>query len=139
MRIVVLLIAIASSALLLSPHHAHACMGAMLEHTIFFTKPPEPAFDADVIAVITVQSVTPDGVMRAEVNKVKQGPIAVGNVVTVEYQVSSCGPNHDAGEKGLIIAKSARNTDGAWTLYPYKRRLSDAHITNPNNTKGEPQ
>lgn len=132
-------VAIAFSAILLCTSHAHACMGAMLEHTIFFTKPPEPAFDADVIALITVQSVTPEGMMRATVNKVKQGPIAVGDVVTIEYQVSSCGPNHDAGENGLIIAKSAKSIDGAWTLYPYKRRLSDGHITKPNNIKGEPQ
>jgi|GEM_PF-4333369 len=115
---------------------SHACLGPMLEHTIFFTKPPEPAFDADVIAVVTVQDVQPSGVMKALVNKVKQGPIAVGDVVTIEYQISSCGPNHDAGEKGLIIAKSGKDMTGNMVLYPYTRSFSGDSTYPPKTAAG---
>jgi hypothetical protein len=83
-----------------------------------------------------------DGIASARITQVFQaspGSIRQGNSpkerlrqrVLLKYNFTSCGPNHQVGEKGTIFAKLSVNKKGEITLYPYLRRYGDGRIFPP--------
>jgi hypothetical protein len=109
----------------------HACMGRILEDTLFFDGLPEPQLEADVIARVVLSDVE-RGRARAEVVEVVTTSgveVHEGQHFMLEYAFSSCGPNHRDGDQGMIIAKLAYGDERV--LLPYLRRFSDGRITPP--------
>jgi hypothetical protein len=117
---------------MLMPPPAEACLGQILEHTVFFDKMPELKLDADVVAKVILEDVK-DGLASARIIQVEvsAGNIHPGDKVQLKYSFSSCGPNHKNGEEGIIIAKSTLNDKGEIVLHPYERRYSDSRIEQP--------
>lgn len=109
----------------------HACMGRILEDTLFFDALPQPPLEADVIARVALSEVD-GGRARAEIVEVVTTSgveVHEGQHFMLEYAFSSCGPNHRDGDQGMILAKLA---DGdKRVLLPYLRRFSDGRITSP--------
>ena len=109
----------------------HACMGRILEDTLFFAALPQPPLEADVIARVVMSEVD-GGRARAEVVEVvatSGAEVHEGQQFMLEYAFSSCGPNHRDGDQGMIIAKLADGDEPV--LLPYLRRFSDGRITPP--------
>lgn len=123
---------------LLVPTQVHACLGAILEDTLFFDAIPNMQPDADVIAKVSLLDVSVldfyKGTATARVLQVLKTPderIHQGSMISIKFMVSSCGPNHERGNEGIIIAKAGSDSEGRLVLYPYMRRYSDARITAP--------
>jgi hypothetical protein len=100
---------------------ASACLGPMLEHTIFFKQAPADT-KADLVAQGTLEEVrnnppknandrVPTATAVVRLTQVFQGKAKAGERVTLQYEVSSCGPNQRVGEKGMIIAKASAAGD----------------------------
>ena len=95
----------------LSAPQAHACRGGVVENTLFFDKIPPSLISAkaDVIAQVVLLEVN-NGYATAKVTQVVNASgvnIHQGDKVFLKYNFSSCGPNHKAGSKGMVIAKWA--------------------------------
>ncbi len=119
--------------LLLIALPADACLGRILEYSIFFEKIPASEFKTDVLVKVVLENVK-DGMASARVTAVLQAPtgnIRQGDRVLLKYNFSSCGPNHGVGEKGIIFAKLLIDKQGQRTLYPYMRRYGDGRIFPP--------
>lgn len=109
----------------------HACMGRILEDTLFFEALPEPQLEADVIARVVLSDVD-GGRARAEIVEVVATSgveVHEGQQFMLEYAFSSCGPNHRDGDQGMIITKLADVDERV--LLPYLRRFSDGRIATP--------
>ena len=109
----------------------HACMGRILDDTLFFDGLPGLQLEADVIARVVLSEVE-RGRAKAEIVEVvtTSGVEAhEGQHFMLEYAFSSCGPNHRDGDQGMIIAKLADGDERV--LLPYLRRFSDGRITPP--------
>jgi len=109
---------------------AHACRGPSLEYRLFFANLPDPLPDADIVAKVILLDVSIEdyriGLATARVYQVieaAEGGIEAGDVLSLKYPYSSCGPRHRAGESGTIMAIAG--TDGAVVWYPYLYRESD--------------
>jgi hypothetical protein len=112
---------------------ADACLGRVLEYSIFFEKMPAAKLKTDVVVKVALEDVK-DGIASARVTQVFQAPTGIvrqGEKVLLKYNFSSCGPNHHAGEQGTIFAKFSVNKKGERTLYPYLRRYGDGRIFPP--------
>ena len=110
----------------------HACMGRILEDTLFFEALPQPPLEAGVIARVVISEVD-GGRARAEVVEVVATSgveVREGQQFLLDYAFSSCGPNHRDGDQGMIIAKLADGDERV--LLPYMRRFSDGRITPPS-------
>lgn len=130
-----LLVALASCFLLLASP-AHACRGP--GETLFVETIPNPQPDADVILKVTLldSSVSEfyKGRATAIVLQVLKAPdekLSQGSIVTMNYMVSSCGPDPTNGSEGTIIARTGADAEGRFVLYPYLRRYEDGRITAP--------
>ena len=109
-----------------------ACMGRILEDTLFFAALPQPQLEADVIAQVVLSDVD-RGRARAEIVEVVTTSgveVQEGQHFLLEYAFSSCGPNHRDGDQGMIIAKWPDGDERV--LLPYMRRFSDGRITPPS-------
>jgi hypothetical protein len=99
---------------------ALACLGPPMEKTIFFDKvPPDffpgSEFRADVVAGVVLENVHDNGtnvIVTALVTKTIKGTVKAGERITIQYVVSSCGPSHKEGEKGMIAAQFADTGKG---------------------------
>jgi len=110
----------------------HACMGRILEDTLFFEALPQPPLEAGVIARVVISEVD-GGRARAEIVEVVATSgveVREGQQFLLDYAFSSCGPNHRDGDQGMIIAKLADGDERV--LLPYMRRFSDGRITPPS-------
>ena len=110
----------------------HACMGRILEDTLFFEALPGPQLEADLIARVLLSDVE-RGRARAEIVEVVTTSgveVHEGQHFLLESAFSSCGPNHRDGDQGMIIAKLAEGDKRV--LLPYLRRFSDGRITRPS-------
>ena len=131
------MIALFFALILLPAGMAQACMGAMLEDSLFFEQMPEPTLDADVVARVTIKQIVPDHepnamvTAAARVDEVVSGSTKVGDIIELRYIVSSCGPNQKEGNSGLIIAKHTTDIKGRAALTPYTIRPSDGRIDSP--------
>lgn len=127
------LIVLASCLLFLSLQ-AQACRGRILEHTIFFETLPSPPLNANLIAKVTLSEVS-RGTATAEIMQVlitSASKIHQGEKFPIRFSFSSCGPNHQNGATGVIIAQTGTDDVGRLLLYPYMRRYSDGRITPPH-------
>ncbi|HIQ54852.1 MAG TPA: hypothetical protein EYH51_16580 [Pseudomonas pachastrellae] len=110
----------------------HACMGRILEDTLFFEALPGPQLEADLIARVLLSDVE-RGRARAEIVEVVTTSgveVHEGQHFLLESAFSSCGPNHRDDDQGMIIAKLAEGDKRV--LLPYLRRFSDGRITRPS-------
>lgn len=135
------LIALASYVLLASSH-AYACLGLNAENTLFFKTIPNPLPVADVIAEMVLLDVSVldfyKGNATAKILRVIRSADArhhEGDIVSMKYMVSSCGPNHQSGDKGSIVANVGSDREGRRVLYPYTYRDSDGMFWPPATTK----
>ncbi len=118
---------------------AKACRGAMEENTIFFEKDYNSKFDSDITAKIILDRIInldkkPYNIAFARITDVIEASamnIQQGDNVQLQYEYTSCGPNHKAGDEGIIIAKISVDEKGKIILYPYERRYSDNQINPP--------
>lgn len=127
------LIALASCLLFLSLQ-AQACRGRILEDTLFFETLPNPPLNANLIAKVSLSEVS-RGTATAEIIQVlttSATEIHQGENFPIKFSFSSCGPNHQNGAEGVIIAKTGVDSVGRLVLYPYMRRYSDGRITPPH-------
>ena len=109
----------------------HACMGRILDDTLFFDGLPGLQFEADVIARVVLSEVD-RGRARAEIVEVVTTSgveVYEGQQFLLQYVFSSCGPNHRDGDQCMIIAKQPEGDERV--LLPYLRRFSDGRITPP--------
>ncbi|BDX18128.1 hypothetical protein MFKK_09380 [Halopseudomonas aestusnigri] len=111
---------------------AHACRGRSVENKLFFTNLPDPLPDADVVAKVILLDVFIEdyriGWATARVHQVieaAEGVIEEGDVLTLKYPISSCGPWHKPGETGAIIAITGTDSDSSVVWFPYFYRESD--------------
>ena len=118
--------------LILALPEAHACRGRSAENKLFFTNLPDPLPDADVVAKVILLDVSIEdyriGWATARVTEVLQeaeGGIEIGDVLSLKYPFSSCGPRHKAGEVGVIMAIADTDSDGSVVWFPYFYRESD--------------
>jgi hypothetical protein len=112
---------------------ADACLSRDSEYSIFFKKMPASKLKTEVFVKVDLQDVK-DGIASARITQVLQSPpgsIRQGDRVLLKYNFNSCGPNHNAGEKGIIFAKFSIDNKGQRTLYPYLRRYGDGLIFPP--------
>jgi hypothetical protein len=112
---------------------ADACRSRDSEYSIFFEKMPVSKLKTEVFVKVDLQDVK-DGIASArivQVLKAPSGSIRQGDQVLLKYDFSSCGPNHNVGEKGTIFAKLSIDNKGQRTLYPYLRRYGDGRIFPP--------
>jgi hypothetical protein len=126
------LIALALCFIFLSSQ-AQACLGRILEDTLFFETLPNPPLNANLIAKVSLSEVS-HGTATAEIIQVLQtsdSEVHQGEKLPIQFSFSSCGPNHQNGAKGIIIAKTGIDSVGRLVLYPYMRRYSDGRITPP--------
>ncbi|WP_321349472.1 hypothetical protein [Halopseudomonas oceani] len=98
--------------LILALPEAHACGGLSAEHKLFFTSLPDPLPDADVVAKVILLDVSIEdyriGLATARVTEVLQeaeGGIEMGDVLSLKYPITSCGP-------GIKLARSV----SSWRL-----------------------
>lgn len=132
------LIVLASCLLFLSLQ-AQACRGRILEYTIFFETLPSPPLNANLIAKVTLSEVG-RGTATAEIIQVlptSTTEIHQGEKLPINFSFSSCGPNHQNGAAGIIIAQTGIDSVGRLVLYPYMRRYSDGRITPPHLDAGK--
>jgi hypothetical protein len=112
---------------------ANACLGRHAEYSIFFEKMPASKLKTDVVVQLALEDVK-YGTASALITQVYQAPsdtLRRGDRVLLEYNFTSCGPNHGVGEQGTIFAKLSVNKKGQRTLYPYLRRYGDGRIFPP--------
>jgi hypothetical protein len=126
--------------------HAQACLGPPLERTIFFDKvPPDffpgSEFTTDVVADVVLENINNNGmivIVTALVTKTIKGKVNAGDRIKIHYGVSSCGPNHKEGEKGIIAAQFSDTGKGHKFLnaltrpkggYPDRSKLLDLDAT----------
>ncbi|WP_229744305.1 hypothetical protein, partial [Halopseudomonas oceani] len=60
-----------------------------------------------------------------QVIEAAEGVIEEGDVLTLKYPISSCGPWHKPGETGAIIAITGTDSDSSVVWFPYFYRESD--------------
>ena len=60
-----------------------------------------------------------------QVVEAAEGVIKEGDVLSLKYPFSSCGPRHKAGEVGVIMAIADTDSDGSVVWFPYFYRESD--------------
>jgi hypothetical protein len=109
----------------------------MLEDTLFFETIPDSRLEADLIAKVSLSDVN-RGTATAELIHVIQtsdARVNQGEKIPVQYSFTSCGPNHQNGAEGIVIAKTGTDSEGRLVLYPYMRRYSDGRITPPPTSK----
>lgn len=114
---------------------AQACMGYMMENTLFFDAVPPEGADADVIAKVVIKTDNdrsgaadrPEGV-EAEIRAVQKGDVKTGDRVFLKFLSTSCGPWHEAGETGMIVARKIGDDGGMVVLHPYLGRRGEAHV-----------
>lgn len=138
MRVMRTLVMMMALMWLLPVSAAQACMGAMLEDTIFFEKMPEKPLDADIVAKVTLGNVIHDGIIAsatARVSEVVKGNLSIGDKILLRYVVSSCGPNHQFGGSGLIIVKRTGVVNGEPAYTPYTRNFVGTRIGFPIATE----
>lgn len=93
--------------------------------TLFFESIPSPQPDAAVIARVALSQVNEEmglGTATAtviEVLKASDGRIRQGDKIAMKYRATSCGPDHENGDSGTIIAKAGADIKGRIVLYPY--------------------
>jgi hypothetical protein len=121
-------------SLLSIPLPADACLGRHAEYSIFFEKMPTSKLKTDVVIQVALEDVK-YGVASARITQVYQAPsdntVRRGDRVLLEYNFTSCGPNHSVGEQGTIFAKLSVNKKGEKILSPYLRRYGDGRIFPP--------
>lgn len=121
--------------LLAVPLPAQACMGYMMEDTLFFAKIPPEAAGADIVADVVIKTDNsrsggadrPDGV-EAEIRAVQKGDVKTGDRVFLKFLSTSCGPWHESGETGTIAARKIGVENGMPVLHPYLARRGGAHV-----------
>jgi hypothetical protein len=112
------------ASLLITTQPAVACW--TLGRTLFFREiPQQPSPKVDVILKVILEKVS-NGSAIAQVLEVFQTPegmyIQPGDKVRLQYVSTSCGPSHQAGQEGIIIAQlSGDGTEQI--LYPFTRHL----------------
>ncbi len=130
------------SCLLLAPLQAQACRGPSMENTLFFKAIPNPPPDADVIAEVALLNVSVLDLYKGEANaKVLRviapaaGRVHEGDILSLKFLVSSCGPYHQSGDKGTIVAKVGTDGEGRLMWHPYTYRDSDGMFWPPSINK----
>ena len=113
-----------------------------MENTLFFKAMPNPPPDADVIAKVALLDVSVldryKGSATAKVLRVirpADGKVHEGDILSLKYMVSSCGPNHQIGHEGTIVAKAGTDSAGRLVWYPYTYRNSDGMFWPPSINK----
>lgn len=124
------------AALLLALPQAYACMGPGMGDTIFFETLPNPQPDADLIAHISIDEVKGKWgesatVTVVDVIKTTGDWVKGGDKVGIKYQVTSCGPEYKAGDKGTIFAMTGIDSEGRVVLYPYMHAERDINLVRP--------
>jgi len=127
---------------LLALSQAHACQGPIMEETLFFKAAPNPPPDADVIAEVALLDVSVldlyKGEAKATVLRVigpATGRVHKGDILSLKFLVSSCGPHHQSGDKGTIFAKVGTDPEGRLVWYPYGYRDYDGMFWPPSINK----
>ena len=127
---------------LLAPLQAQACRGPSMENTLFFTAIPNPPPDADVIAEVALLDVSVLNLYKGEakakvlrVIKPAAGSVHEGDILSLKFLVSSCGPDHQNGDKGTIVAKVETDQEGRLVWHPYTYRDSDGMFWPPSKYK----
>ena len=119
---------------LLASSHAHACRGHAMEDSLFLANVPNPPPEAEVIAQVSLSHVN-EGTATAtvmQVLKATDARVRQGDRISMRFNYSSCGPHHQNGEEGVIIAKAGTDSESRLVLYPYVRRYGDGRITPPS-------
>jgi hypothetical protein len=135
------LITLVCSFLLATPQ-ANACRGLSMESTLFFKTIPNPTPDADLIAKVALLDVSVldlyKGTATAKVLRViktADGRVHEGDIISLNYLVSSCGPNHQSGHEGTIVVKGGADSTGHLIWYPYTYRDSGGMFWPPAISK----
>ena len=120
---------------LLAVPQVQACLHPGDFLTLFFQSIPDPPPDADVIATVSLSDVKGDypGPVTAtimQVLKASDARVYPGAKMTMQVNVSSCGPSPRNGDEGTIIAKLATDNKGRPVLCPYMRSRR-GHIDPP--------
>ncbi|MGI3129021.1 hypothetical protein ACRSLK_01335 [Halopseudomonas pachastrellae] len=122
----------------LSLPQAHACRGPSLEDRLFFANLPAPLPDSDVVAKVILLDVSIEGhrigLATARIYQVieaAEGGFEAGDVLSLKYPYSSCGPRHRAGEHGTIMAIAGTDSDSSVVWFPYFYRESDGRVQAP--------
>jgi len=130
------------SCVLLALPQAHACRGPSMEQTLFFKATPNLTPDADVIAEVALLNVSVLDLYRGEAKATVLrviGPAASrvhkGDILSLKFLISSCGPNHQSGDKGTIVATVGTDTEGRLVWHPYTYRDSDGMFWPPSKSK----
>jgi hypothetical protein len=110
---------------------ASACLGPGSENRLLFERLPDFPPPNDIIAAVTVTTVGSDE-SEARVESVISGTqLRAGDVVTLHYRRTSCGPNPAVGDRGTIIARQPDAGAGRLQLYPYTHRWEDGKVFAP--------
>jgi hypothetical protein len=113
-----------------------------MENTLFFKAISNPPAGADVIAKVALLDVTVMDFYKGEATaKVLQviGPaearVHKGDIISLKYLVSSCGPYDQSGHVGTIVAKAVTDCSGRLVWHPYTYRVSDGTFWAPSINK----
>ncbi len=127
------------SCVLLAPLQAQACRDSNMENTLFFKAIPNPPPDADVIAEVALLDVSVIDLYKGEakakilrVIKAATGIVHEGDILSLKFLVSSCGPDHQSGHKGTIVARVGTDQEGRLVWHPYTYRDSDGMFWPPS-------
>lgn len=104
-----------------------------MAYTLFFEAIPNPQPDADVIAIVSLSDVI-WGTATAKITQVlktSDARVHESEKFAMKYRFTSCGPNHNNGDEGTIIARVGNDSKGSLVLYPYMRRRGDGRIREP--------
>lgn len=129
-----------ASCVLLAPLNAQACRSINMQQTLFFKAIPNPLPSAELIAEVTLMDVAViDGYKgEAKANvlhlvKSASGRVHEGDILSLKFLVSSCGPLPQQGQKGTILAREEIDKDGRRVWRPYSFRNSDGMFWQPSS------